>query len=135
MEHDGWGTWAHTGPSWFPCTHLRPESPIGEQGSVGEEGVTGKDSLMLATFFSGQVGDPRRACKAQIGSLTASSKICVQNVCNWLNCKWELIVKWLKRGGRFPETCDKPLEMGSIAMLFLLFMVVDDSAGDRWQTY
>lgn len=31
--------------------------------------------------------------------------------------------------------CDKPLEMGSIAMLLLLFVVVDDSAGDRWQTY
>lgn len=120
MEHDGWGTRAHTGPSWFPCTHLRPESPIGEQGSVVEEEVTGKDSLTLAISFSGQVGDPRQACKASIGTLTAFSNIFVQNVCNWLNYKWELIIKWIKDGGRFPEMCDKPLEMGWITMLFLL---------------
>jgi len=62
---------------------------------------------------------------------SASSNIFVQNVCNWLNCKWELIIKWLKHGGRFPEACDKPLEMGSIAMLLLLLMVVEYSAGDR----
>lgn len=55
------GTWiegAHAGPSQFPCTHLRVRL---ERRAMVEEGATGKDSLALATSFSGQVGNPRHS--------------------------------------------------------------------------